>query len=199
MSALRNPDVTRSKILAIAAEEMRLKGYQGTCLSDVIKKSGVSKGAVYHHFLNKQELGYAVFEEVYQKEYFQFWRDTLKQDNPVVAIMELVGECTKCMSPEEMRYGCPVNSISQEMASEDEGFRERTLAMHLKLQEEIAAALQRGKDNNQVKADVDVKSVAIFIVAGFQGMSSITKTARCKDMMKQVSDGFVVLLKGLLR
>ena len=32
--------------------------------ADIQSAAGISRGALYHHFANKQELGYAVMEEV---------------------------------------------------------------------------------------------------------------------------------------
>ena len=37
---------------------------RGTDLGTILRTAGVTKGAMYHHFENKQALGYAVVEEI---------------------------------------------------------------------------------------------------------------------------------------
>lgn len=58
-AAVRNPDATRQNILQVAFEEILLKGYQGLRVDEVLNKTGFTKGAFYHHFKSKKELGHA--------------------------------------------------------------------------------------------------------------------------------------------
>ena len=49
------PEQTVEKILDAAAALFAEKGYQSTTLQDIIDATGLSKGAVYHHFRSKEE------------------------------------------------------------------------------------------------------------------------------------------------
>ena len=53
---------TRSRILETAAAAFAEHGYEGISLNDIVKLSGVSKGAFYFHFPSKEELALATFE-----------------------------------------------------------------------------------------------------------------------------------------
>jgi AcrR family transcriptional regulator len=55
---------TRAKIIAIARRLFAANGYEGTSTEAVLKESGVSRGALYHHFENKEALFAAVLEAV---------------------------------------------------------------------------------------------------------------------------------------
>ena len=55
---------TRSRIIATAAELMRVRGVGGTTLDDVVVASNVSKSQLYRHFEDKQALVRAVIELV---------------------------------------------------------------------------------------------------------------------------------------
>lgn len=46
----------KDQVLAIAFDMFLAQGYDGVGLSEVIKKAGVSKGALYHHFSSKDDL-----------------------------------------------------------------------------------------------------------------------------------------------
>ena len=53
----------RSRILRAAFEEIYRHGYQGTRVDAILAETGLTKGAFYHHFSSKQDLGYAVVDE----------------------------------------------------------------------------------------------------------------------------------------
>ncbi|MFE7858736.1 TetR family transcriptional regulator [Streptomyces sp. NPDC057403] len=54
---------TRAQVLDAAAEEFAAYGYTGTTLLDVVKRTGMTKGALYGHFSSKEELAAALVEE----------------------------------------------------------------------------------------------------------------------------------------
>ncbi|MES2308852.1 MAG: TetR/AcrR family transcriptional regulator, partial [Verrucomicrobiota bacterium] len=61
--APKHSDETRARIVQSAFEEVHRHGYQGASISQIIERAGITKGALFHHFKNKQELGYAVIDE----------------------------------------------------------------------------------------------------------------------------------------
>jgi AcrR family transcriptional regulator len=54
---------TRDKILQAALEVFAEKGYHRALLDDIVRASRTSKGAVYHHFPNKEALFLALVDE----------------------------------------------------------------------------------------------------------------------------------------
>ncbi|MGH7461629.1 MAG: TfoX/Sxy family DNA transformation protein [Longimicrobiales bacterium] len=55
---------TRVAILQAARDGFSRSGYAGTSLEAVAEAASITKGAIYHHFPNKQRLFRAVYEEV---------------------------------------------------------------------------------------------------------------------------------------
>ena len=55
---------TRERIVATARRLFAASGYEGTSTETVLQESGVSRGALYHHFDNKEALFAAVLEAV---------------------------------------------------------------------------------------------------------------------------------------
>ncbi|MEU6774133.1 ScbR family autoregulator-binding transcription factor [Streptomyces sp. NPDC046759] len=56
---------TRGQVLDAAAEAFATKGFPAVTVQDVAELAGVTKGAVYFHFANKEALAQAVAEEFY--------------------------------------------------------------------------------------------------------------------------------------
>jgi len=57
-------DATRTKLLAVARKLFATKGYTATSLDALVGRAGMTKGAFYHHFPDKQAIFRAVFEAV---------------------------------------------------------------------------------------------------------------------------------------
>lgn len=63
MARNKFPEETRIKILDTASRLFLEKGIQNTTIQDIVDNlNGLSKGAIYHHFKNKEDLEIAVFE-----------------------------------------------------------------------------------------------------------------------------------------
>jgi AcrR family transcriptional regulator len=54
---------TRERILDAALQVFAQKGYHRAVVDDIVRASGTSKGAVYHHFPNKEALFLALVDE----------------------------------------------------------------------------------------------------------------------------------------
>ena len=54
---------TRERILAAALEVFAGKGYHRASVDDIVRASGTSKGAVYHHFATKEAVFLALVDE----------------------------------------------------------------------------------------------------------------------------------------
>ncbi|SHN05194.1 TetR/AcrR family transcriptional regulator [Gracilibacillus kekensis] len=62
--------LTIKKVLEIATLKFAEDGYANVSLEDIVQETGLTRGAIYHHFKNKKGLFASVFEEV-QKEIAQ--------------------------------------------------------------------------------------------------------------------------------
>src|SRR5438876_437655 len=59
---LRDPERTRERLLQAASREIYRSGFQSASLDIILASIGVTKGALYYHFKNKEALGYAMVE-----------------------------------------------------------------------------------------------------------------------------------------
>lgn len=180
----RDPELTRQHILQVTAEEMRLNGYKAASLAEILDKAGVSKGALYHHFANKQELGYAVFDEIFVKDFLSDWALPMSSDRPIDAVCEWFSGFAEQLSEEDLQLGCPVCNIATEMAGVDEGFRLKTMTMFEELQSRLARTIVYSQEKGQVKLEVDAEPVSAFIVAAIHGSMMQGKCGRNVDAFK---------------
>jgi TetR/AcrR family transcriptional regulator, fatty acid metabolism regulator protein len=60
---VRAKDVTRDRILRSALDVFADKGYHRAAVDDIVRASGTSKGAVYHHFATKEAIFVALVDD----------------------------------------------------------------------------------------------------------------------------------------
>jgi AcrR family transcriptional regulator len=173
----RNPGRTRERLLQAAFKEIYESGFRGTDLDTILRTAGVTKGAMYHHFKNKEALGYAVVDEVIRDATREKWLWPLKHaTNPIDTLVAII-ESTSLRS-HDLRCGCPLNNLSQEMAPLDEGFRKRTAKAFEDWQDAIEKALRDGKKRKLVRSDVNPAEEAAFLLATYEGYISLAKNHR---------------------
>jgi len=181
---MSDAEQTRQKIITIAADEIHQHGFQATSLSTILSRCGISKGALYYHFTNKLELGYAVFEENFIPLLLATWQPALSQDDPIEGLCDFFTSMSDSMVCSEAVCGCPLNNLCEEMANVDEGFRLRILSMQQKLNALIIDAFTKVKGD--LRPELAFGQVAYFIVATFHGSTSLSKTSRNKELFQQV-------------
>lgn len=179
--ALRDPDKTKSNILMVAAQTFHMKGYKGTSLSDILTAANVSKGALYHHFSNKQELLYAVFDELYRNEMLARWLPIKTADDPIEAIASQIEEMS-CEGTEfDRSTGCPVQNLSAELSTQDEGVRQRVDNLHCEFKSIIEGGLSKAQNDKNMSSQLDAEGVALFIMCSLTGMRQMAKS--CQDQV----------------
>lgn len=188
---------TRLRLLEAAFEEIHRRGYQAASLSDILARTGVTKGALYHHFPNKLALGYAVVEEILRERTLVRWVRPLEAtDDPIDGLLQTLQEAKQRDLEEFMALGCPLNNLAQEMAPIDEGFRLRLEAIYQTWRTGIEAALRRGQANGCVRRDIDPAQTAVLIVAAFEGSMSQIKNACDRRLLHQCESALRNLLNG---
>jgi AcrR family transcriptional regulator len=175
----RDPDETRRRILEAAFEEFYRNGFQAGRIDMIAAGAGVTKGAVYHHFRDKAELGYAVVEDVVREPLLAAYLEPLRQSegDPLAALQDALRRRADDFADTGIALGCPLNNLMQEMSPLDEGFRARVADTLETWMAAFAAALEEAKDGGWVRADVDAGRVAAFVVAAIEGSFGTAKNA----------------------
>ncbi|MDH3646554.1 MAG: TetR/AcrR family transcriptional regulator [Gammaproteobacteria bacterium] len=193
----RNPDQTREALLLAAFEEIYQQGFRKASLDNILRRTGVTKGALYHHFPNKLALGYAVVDEIIVPHAARKWQRLLEDSlNPIDTLIE-IGEERSFPIERDVSLGCPINNLAQEMSGVDEGFRDRLNGFLDRWREVIEHALQRGQVNGLVRDDVDTHEAAAFIVAAFEGAYGLAKCACSEEVLHTCLDGLNTYVNSL--
>ena len=117
---------TRSRIVWAAMELFWEKGYGSTSIADILSRSQVNSGSLYHFFPGKQDVLLAVLES---------YRDGIREmllepawagvDDPVDRVFALLALYRRLIVETECSYGCPIGSLALELHDADPIVRER--------------------------------------------------------------------------
>jgi len=193
---LRDPERTRERLLDAASREIYRSGFQSASLDTILASTGVTKGALYYHFKNKEGLGYAVVEEVIAPNVHGKWVRPLQSvKDPIDALIGAVQRIP--VQPEDVRGGCQLNNLAQEMSPLDAGFRKRLETIFDAWRAAVASVLREGQAHGSVRRDVDATDAAGLLIAMVEGYGSLAKNAQDPKVMKAGIKNIVDWLKSL--
>jgi TetR/AcrR family transcriptional regulator, transcriptional repressor for nem operon len=173
---------TRRTILEKAFELIYTRSYQTTSIDDILATTGVTKGAFYYHFKNKDEMGAAIVDELLRPVMLeQFILPVKNAEDPLGAIYDLTHALlleNPMLKPE---YGCPAGNFTAEMTPWNEVFHTALSGLMNEWLGAISFSITRAKENGLVRASADPQQAAIFLVSGYWGVRDLGKLMKTPD------------------
>jgi TetR/AcrR family transcriptional regulator, transcriptional repressor for nem operon len=123
-----SPD-TRQRILQSAMELFAAKGYAGTSIDEVLRKSGSKPGSLYHFFPGKEDLLIAVLDAYREGIDAMLLQPAwIGYDDPIERVFALLARYRMLIVATDCEYGCPIGSLALEMHKARKPVRERIVA-----------------------------------------------------------------------
>ena len=193
---VRDPERTRERLLQAAFREIHKSGFQSAGIDTILAAANVTKGALYYHFDSKETLGHAVIEEKIAKLTHDRWLRPMRSDGQPIDI--LIGVVRRIPArTQDVRAGCPLLLLAQEMSPLDEQFRKRLERIFLDWREGIATLLRRGKSQGTVRRDLNPDEAASFLIAMVEGYATLAKNAQDAKVWKAGIRNIVGWLRSL--
>ncbi len=166
---------TREYIIEKAAPVFNTKGYAGTSLSDLIQATGLTKGAIYGNFLNKDEVAMAVYKYNVKAIGKQLdYAISLKEcaSDKIIAIAEYYRSNWKKTFE---RGGCPILNASVE-ADDNLLFLKKTVQNSIKnWVASISKIIDDGKQNGEFKQEISATEYAYTLISLIEGGMMLAK------------------------
>jgi AcrR family transcriptional regulator len=171
------PRDTRAKIIEAAMELFWAKGYGSTSIADILSRTQLNSGSLYHFFPGKQDLLLAVLEA---------YRDGIEEmllapawageGDPVERVFKLLDLYRGLILQTECTYGCPIGSLALELHEADPAVRER-LAQNF---DNWVAAVRRCYEEagDRFPAGTDFQSLSEFTLTIMEGGVMQARTHR---------------------
>lgn len=153
-------------------------GFSKTSIPEIMNKTGLSKGAFYHHFKSKRELGETVIKNIVRKRIYDSMITPLnnyQKENVIGLLCRIFTERIQSFSTEEKRLGCPANNLINELGCSDAVFRKILKQLINDWKSMLIKVLEAGKLKKEIREDVNSSAVAIYLISGFEGVRGIRK------------------------
>lgn len=199
MESIRQSDITRAKILEAAYAEIYRHGFQGASIANILASTGLTKGALYHHFPTKQALGLAVVDEIIQERLMNLFFEPLRTSPKPVEMLLTILENVPERVHEFIPLGCPMNNLMQEMSPIDPQFRKHLSVLLNAWLASVEQALQRAQASGDLKSDVDCKAAALFIVSAWEGCIGTAKNLQSIDVLLSCGRQLQTYIRNLMR
>jgi AcrR family transcriptional regulator len=192
---------TRQLILQRCFEAIQSKGFETLRTDKEIARLKITKGAFYHYFPNKSELGYAVVDEVMLPFYEQKWASLANIETGVAEALIAALELEKTKATEtSIKRGDVLTNMILEMSHSDDLFRQKLEVVNEVQVKIIQKAIMAGRIAGELKNQTDARSMALFIVGQLMGCYTISKVRASKEtfvsmvgtLQKQLKDTLVV-------
>ncbi|WP_158797960.1 TetR/AcrR family transcriptional regulator [Pedobacter sp. L105] len=188
---MRKSEQTRLSIMQTSAQLIYVKGYQSTSIDDILSSMQVTKGAFFYHFKNKEEMALAFIKELmYPGMRMMMVEPLLNSKDPIKTISKQLKDILNNKVHFDMRYGCPMINLIEEMSPLSEAFSNSLKMMTLTWVNAISDCLKRGQANGQLRPDVNTLEVANYMVTGYAGARNMGKIFGIKSyqsFLKQFS------------
>ncbi|TYA78560.1 TetR/AcrR family transcriptional regulator [Seonamhaeicola marinus] len=184
--------LTTQYIIETVAPIFNKNGYAATSLSDITKATGLTKGAIYGNFKNKEELAYAAFKYMVNS-LMKPLSDHLKlSDSPIqklFLITDFYGNYYKFSKP---LGGCPMLNIGVDANNTNTFLLKKVRDLVQRIQDQLCTIIEDGIEIGEISSEVNAMQYAKRIDTMIQGAVFMTYTMDdefyMKDTMRQIDD-----------
>jgi TetR/AcrR family transcriptional repressor of nem operon len=166
--------LTRQKIIEKSMQLFSLKGFFNTSIADIVKETGLTKGGLYGHFRNKEEIWYAVYDEcvrIWKSVVFQGVRDI---PNPLKRIERVIENSLKnYLGAGVFQGGCLLLNSLVDLAGQSPTMSNHVLEGFQGFTELLGLWLAEADRQGLLRDGLNHREIANFIVVSLNGAAPL--------------------------
>jgi TetR/AcrR family transcriptional repressor of nem operon len=177
---------TRQYILERAAPLFNTKGFDGTSLSDLERATGLTKGALYGNFGDKETLAsesFAFSATQVRSRINERLNGISTYKGKLFAVLDFFSEYV--LNP-PVAGGCPLLNAAVEVDDHRVSMRGRVAQEIVEIVNSIAVLLKKGIKSGEFRKDTDVRALAYVIFCSVEGAIMFSRVERSREPMNIV-------------
>jgi TetR/AcrR family transcriptional repressor of nem operon len=167
-------DLTRQNIIDKSMDLFSVKGFFNTSIADIVQATGLTKGGLYGHFRNKEEIWYAVYDEC-----VRIWKSIVFDG--VAAIPDPLERIDRVMENSLKNYlgggvfegGCFLLNSLVDLAGQAPTMSNHVLAGFTGFAELLRRWLEEAAGQGMIKEGLNLREVANFMVISVNGAAPL--------------------------
>jgi AcrR family transcriptional regulator len=185
----------RTRVLDAAYRLFQARGFHATGMREVMEATGVSSGALHHHFPTKDALAFAVITERVAPAVRETWMDPI-QSAPSLskAIAQVFAEIVRGIEQRGSVAGCPLNNLAMELSFANPQFRDSLRSIFSEWQSVLAERI--GETRGGARLDRGKRAAAAaFIVSTYSGSMTLAKATQSASPLRMAASALSVWLQ----
>lgn len=188
----------RERLLETAQQLMRAKGYAATTIDEICAAAGVTKGAFFHYFADKQDLGKATLEGFMSAQQRKVQKSALPPNaDPLKRVYGYVDFAIKLSRDPASRHGCLLGNFAQELSDTHHEIRDLCVQHFSQWAEVLRRDLEAAKVRYAPRAKFDTASLADHFIVVFEGALILGKAKQDMRVVEQSLRHFRNYLQSL--
>ena len=186
---------SKNLILDSALDVFVKKGYAETRMEDIVKLSGLSKGAIYYHYNSKRDLFLSLIEHWENYSFPDIFNKDLEKNTSSEILRQIVKDIINTFKTNKKVFLAELEFWS--LANHDSEVRDKTKQLYVKLLKLFKNIIDNGIKNNEFKKiDLDIGSLSIM--TSIQGIiwfsifeeSKLSAEEYLNEVMEFIINGF---------
>jgi TetR/AcrR family transcriptional repressor of nem operon len=188
-------EIRKNEILRDSIKLMYLKGYNSTSVNDIAQAASIPKGSFYNYFKDKEH--YAV-------EAVKYYRSVLVKENlallseagisPNERIKGFFNNGIDQLIEHDYKLGCFAGNLAQEMGDISDSISGEITGFCDHVAHLVYLNLLEARDIGELNDELDLKSLAGFMICAWQGTLMRAKVARSR----QALDEYLYILNNVI-
>lgn len=189
-------NIVRDKILQSAAALFSRNGYHTTSMDDIVKESGLSKGAIYGYFKSKDDLFLALSDKQIESM-IDCMQDVFSPNDSAKKKLMKAAE----IHFRQITYLNDIWRVALELWAESPKIPslEIRVRKHYDIVHKFFAdIIYEGKKNEEFRKDIDPDMLSSILLATLGGLSIHTRMGQKFDWQKIKKSLFALLYEGII-
>lgn len=191
-------EATRQHIIEKSMQLFSVQGYFNTSIAGIVKATGLTKGGLYGHFRNKEEIWYAVYDEC-----VRIWRGVVFQG--VRQISDPLGRVEKVLENSLKHYlgagvfegGCFLFNALVELTGQSPAMSNHVLKGFKAFSGLLRLWLEEAEQQGLLREGLNHDGIANFLVISLNGTAPLYAASRDAAVWQQTLAQLHLYLKCL--
>jgi TetR/AcrR family transcriptional regulator, transcriptional repressor for nem operon len=191
-------DLTRQHILEKSMQLFSVQGYFNTSIAGIVKATGLTKGGLYGHFRNKEDIWYAVYDEC-----VRIWKGVVFQgvrhiSDPLERIERVVENSLKhYLGGGVFQGGCFLFNALVELAGQSSAMSNHVLKGFKAMAALLRRWLEEAEQQGRLREGLDLDGIANFLVISMNGAAPLYAASQDSAIWQQTLAQLQMYLKCL--
>ncbi|MFY7711914.1 TetR family transcriptional regulator C-terminal domain-containing protein [Tenacibaculum sp. MEBiC07804] len=180
---------TRLHILETVAPLLNKKGYSGMSLSGITQATGLTKGAIYGHFENKEELAIEAFRYCIRTVLKDLNAHVAKGSTALDRLINVSNFYKKYYNYSKKFGGCPILNIGVDSENQQTSISKLVRSYNERILDKFTKLIDAAKESAQIRSEVNSEVYAkrfAYMIEGATYMSHVMKDGSYMEDLAEV-------------